>query len=413
MKVRAFALLLVTAGLFAVLHAQKATPSVSAAASAAPLPSISWTCPMHPDVVEDKKGVCPRPMSSTPTGICNMTLVPVRLATIWSCPVHAVIEESKAGKCRICGRDLVQKTVALTWTCAGDPEIDQIEPGKCADGKPMVAHYVARPHGDHNPRHGGQFFMAPDNWHHIEGAYPAAGRFRAYLYDDYTKPLPLVEARKVRGRIVLKETFDPATRTSHELSAVPLVLAKNGAYLEARLAPLALAALPVTMAAKMTFGTDDKESRFDFTFPAYSKDMVAPNPPAAPPASSSAAASPKPAAAAAQQPDAALRRTLLNDLKARDEEVGSMVKSGGFGGIWLPALQSKDIALELQRQQGAATGSQAPAVPAVEEQVKRIVVAAYELDRDGDLGDAQKITEAYGRLSAAISALRSLFNAQP
>jgi heavy metal-binding protein len=401
MRVRAFALLLVTAGLFAVLQAQQATPSVSA--SAGPLSPISWTCPMHPDVVEDKKGVCPRP-EATATGICNMTLVPVRLMTIWSCPVHAVIEESKAGKCRICGRDLVQKTVALTWTCAGHPEIDQIEPGRCADGKPMLAHYTARPHGDHNPRHGGLFFMAPDNWHHIEGAYPGAGHFRAYLYDDYTKPLPLAEARKVRGRIVLKEIFDPATRTSRELSAVPLVLAKNGAYLEARLDPLALAALPVTMAAKMTFGPDDRESRFDFTFPAYSKDVIAP---AAPPANSSAAASPKPAA---QQPDPAIRTTLLNDLKARDEEVGSLVKSGGFGAIWLPALQAKDIALELQRQQGAATGSQAPAV---EEQVKRLVVAAYELDRDGDLGDAQKITEAYGRFSAAISALSSLLSAQP
>src|SRR5260221_45974 len=254
MKARVLALLFVLAASPSVRTQQtvKAGPTP-------PLPPVSWTCPMHPDVVESGKGTCPQ---------CRMALVPVRLVTVWTCPVHAVIQQAGPGRCRICTRDLVQMTRSLTFTCAGHPDINQIDPGRCADGTAMMAKYTPRPHGDHNPKHGGLFFMAPDNWHHIEGAYPSAGRFRVYVYDDYSRPLTLAEARKVRGRIVTKEVFDSAARASRELASAPLVVARNGAFLEARIDPLAL---PAQMAAKISFGSDDKESRFDFSFPAYSK----------------------------------------------------------------------------------------------------------------------------------------------
>ncbi len=238
---------------------------VFATAPAAQLPDISWTCPMHPDVLEAKEGGC---------SICGMDLVPVRLVLLYTCPVHAVIEQPKPGKCRICSRDLVQKTAALTFTCAGNRDVSQIEPGKCADGSAMVPRYTPRAHGDHNPKHGGIFFMAPDNWHHLEGTYPAAGRFRVYVYDDFSKPLSTAQVRKVRGRVVTKEAFDPKTGTTRELASTPLVLARNGAFLEARIESLAL---PAKLTAKISFTSDDKESRFDFAFPAY-LDLTSPPP---------------------------------------------------------------------------------------------------------------------------------------
>jgi hypothetical protein len=361
-----------------------------AAAASAQLPAITWTCPMHPDVLEDKKGAC---------GICGMDLEPVRIVAMYTCPVHAVIEEGEPGKCRICSRALVQKTAALTFTCRNNRDVSQLEPGKCTDGSPMIPRYTARAHGDHNPKHGGLFFMAPDNWHHLEGTYPVAGRFRIYVYDDFSKPLSPAEARKVRGRVVTKEAFDSKTGTTRELASSPLVLAPNGAFFEARIEPLAL---PAKMTAKIAFRAGDKESRFDFTFPSYSRDLprtVAPStsnvvPPAAPPASAPVTSPPGPS-----ERDSA---PLLADLKTRRDEVESLVKSGALAGIYVPALQAKDLALEIQfRQQGASQD-------AIEASVKQIVLAAYQLDNYGDLGDGEKVQDAYNIFTAAISQLDSL-----
>ena len=385
MNARAFALLFVLAW---SLPGQGQTPAAVPIPSAASWPPISWTCLMHPDIVESKKGACP---------VCRMDLVPVRLAVVWTCPVHGVIERDTPGKCPICARDLIQATRALTFTCAGHPDVNQIDPGRCADGTPTVAKYTPRPHGDHNPKHGGLFFMAPDSWHHIEGTYPAAGRFRVYIYDDYTKPLSMAAARKVRGRIVTKEVFDSSTHTSRELAAAPLVLARNGAFFEARIDPLAL---PAQMTAKISFGSDEKESRFDFSFPAYSKDVTTP----APTASSSAPPSSVPKIAGG--PIAAL----LTELRARDREVASLVASGAFGGLYVPALQAKDLALQIQARQDAAPGPQREAIDA---HVKQLVMAAYQLDNYGDLGDAQKIDDAYRSFSTAVASISLLLEARP
>lgn len=361
------------------------TAVLLATAVAAELPDISWTCPMHPDVLEAKKGACP---------ICGMDLEPVRLVLMYTCPVHAVIEQSKPGKCRICARDLVQKTAALTFTCAARRDISQLEPGKCPDGSPTIPRYTARAHGDHNPKHGGIFFMAPDNWHHLEGTYPSAGRFRVYVYDDFSKPLDRARARKVRGRVVTKEVFDPNTGKSRELASAPLVLAPNGAFFEARIERLAL---PAKMTAKIAFGAGDKDSRFDFAFAEYSRDIA----PAPATTSNGVAPAVAPTAAnAASAPSAP--GALLSDLKARGAEVESLLQTGTLGALYVPALQAKDLALAIQ---GAQSESHREALdPAV----KQIVIAAYQLDNYGDLGDAEKAHEAYRSLSAAIAQLDSL-----
>jgi hypothetical protein len=359
--------------------------------ASAQLPEISWTCPMHPDVLEARKGAC---------GICGMNLEPIRLVSVYTCPIHAVIEQATPGKCRVCSRDLVQKTAALTFTCGGQRSISQLQPGKCPDGSAMIPRYTPRAHGDHNPKHGGLFFMAPDNWHHIEGTYPAPGRFRVYVYDDFSRPLATARARKIRGRVVTKETFDPTTGTTRELASTPLVLARNGAFLEARIEPRSL---PAKMTAKISFAPDVKESRFDFAFNAYSKDL-----PASAPETSTGATAAKPGepAAIATPLAAAVAPTdALATLKERRAEVETLLQQGTLGAIYAPALQAKDLALEIQTQILQTPGADHDGV---ETSVKQIVLAAYQLDNYGDLGDGEKVREAYQRFSSAIAALDAL-----
>ena len=219
-----------------------------AAAVAVPskaLPPLSWTCPMHPEVVDDEKGSCP---------ICKMPLTPVRLDLVWSCPLHLDVTQQQPGRCKTCGRPLVKIIKALSFTCPSHPNVKDVNPGRCPiDKRTLVATYALRPHGDHNPKHGGNFIMAPNNWH-VEATHPAPSQFRLYVYDEYSRPFV---PKGFTSRIVLGDTSFPFTP------------AAGGAFLEARLPQ---AALPATIGVKARFERGQPEYRFDFQFYDYSKD---------------------------------------------------------------------------------------------------------------------------------------------
>jgi len=223
---------------------------------AADIPPVSYSCPMHAEVVDDKPGKCP---------ICGMTLYAVRLAFVWTCRNDTDYTAQQAGKCPKDGTDLVRVTKALTFTCPVHKKVNELNPGKCPTCKrTLVSRYSIRPHGDHNPKHGGYFFMASNNWH-IEVAHPSDGLFRLYVYDEYSKPfIP----PGLAGRVV--EVTDKAGK-KQEVN-FPFVEAKNKQWLDARVPGLAI---PATMAVKVRFEPNDKEYRFDFFFVDYSKDPSA------------------------------------------------------------------------------------------------------------------------------------------
>src|SRR5262249_1930573 len=279
------------------LSAQQARP----AAPSSDLPT-SYICLHHPEIFEVQPGTCP---------ICKMKLVPIKLDSIWSCPIHSGIARHEPGKCPIDRRDLVQVTVSVSWTCPGRTDIEQLDPGKCPDGSAMVVKYSPRPHGNHNPQHGGLFFMAPDNWHHVEGTYPQNGRFVLYVYDDYAKPLPAAKMGQVKARVVTKETFDSQTKTTNEVSAFPLTLSKSGTHFEARIDPVAP---PANMTAKVTVQPGGPEYRFDYAFTELSKEPPAPvNTTAAP--STGAATAPRGESASGEGAKASAAR--LEEAKAK------------------------------------------------------------------------------------------------
>jgi hypothetical protein len=360
------------------------------------LPPLSYTCAHHPDVLEDRPGACP---------LCKLALVPVRLDSSWMCPVHTTVIETERGTCRLCQRQLVPVTVSLTWSCRSD-NAEHLEPGVCSDGSPRIGQRALRPHGNHNPRHGGQFFMAPDNWHHIEGAYPTARSFRLYVYDDYGRPLPADKLKDVQARVVTRETFDPATRKTTELSAFPLRLARNRGYLEAR---VDAATLPAEMTAKVRFGSDADEHRFDFTFDALTREPAAPT--SVPQAAKAAPVAPTAPAPATGQPGTTADMPLtmagiVSDLQRKDAEVRDLIARGDFAAVWVPAFAAKDLAISLEPH---LAHLQAAKRDVGEPALARVVRGAWLLDGAGDVGNRQQIEAAYSTFSAGIADVIAAF----
>lgn len=93
-----------------------------------------YTCPMHPEVMQDKPGACPK---------CGMALEPVipappaAVKTKYTCPMHPEVVQDKPGTCPKCGMTLepiipVSPGAGKTeYTCPMHPEVVQDTPGNC------------------------------------------------------------------------------------------------------------------------------------------------------------------------------------------------------------------------------------------------------------------------------------------
>ena len=131
-----------------------------------------YTCPMHPEIARDAPGRCP---------ICGMDLVPRGEAGDdaqetghqderqgeqgggdrgYTCPMHPEVVQDGPGSCPICGMDLVPRETDIgeavadktakgeagVYTCPMHPEIVRAEPGRC----PLCGmDLVPREAGDH------------------------------------------------------------------------------------------------------------------------------------------------------------------------------------------------------------------------------------------------------------------------
>jgi transcription initiation factor IIE alpha subunit len=95
-----------------------------------------YTCPMHPDVLADKPGKCPK---------CGMDLnlsskeeLKSKVTKTYTCPVHADIVGDSAGTCPKCGKLLalsakekMKADAVKIYTCPMHADVSSKEGGKC------------------------------------------------------------------------------------------------------------------------------------------------------------------------------------------------------------------------------------------------------------------------------------------
>jgi hypothetical protein len=97
---------------------------------------------------------------------------------------------------------------------------------------------------------------------------------------------------------------------------------------------------------------------------------------------------------------------MVEQLRARQKQVGDLVARGDFGAVWVPAFQAKDVAIALEPHLAhldpAKREIAEPAITAV-------VRAAWLLDAAGDVGNRQQIESAYAAFSTAVGDLAGAF----
>ena len=92
------------------------------------------------------------------------------------------------------------------------PEMVDMPEMLASDGKEAETHsmeendveqlYEDGAHADHDSKHGGTFFMALDNRHHLEGVLERPGLFHVYIYDAYTQPVSAEELGKAQATVI-------------------------------------------------------------------------------------------------------------------------------------------------------------------------------------------------------------------
>ncbi len=259
-------------------------------------------------------------------------------------------------------------------------------------------------HMDHTPRHGGQVFMAPDSFHHIEGTYPKPGIFRVYATDNYREP---VDVSGWVGRAVLEEEYDEATDEFIAVREVGLVSSPDGAFLEAAVGELLI---PTEVSARVIFVDGFPAERFDFIFMDYSIKESAT-------VGAAVATSPRvelvtsvPLAERIRPRIPERPNDIVAEIIKRDQEVQELINRGAFTEIFIPALQSKELALALNdRVDSLPLRARSEVLIAV----RHLVRSAWLLDWYGDLGNKQQVSSAYDIFGSAVNTIAQVYDLTP
>jgi FtsP/CotA-like multicopper oxidase with cupredoxin domain len=109
---------------------------------------VVYACPMHPDVVQDDPGRCPR---------CGMTLLAKAVATDYACPMHPDVVQDEPGRCPRCGMKLLAvPATTTTYACPMHPDVVSAEQGRCPQCGMKLVPAALGAGGEHAHSHEGE-----------------------------------------------------------------------------------------------------------------------------------------------------------------------------------------------------------------------------------------------------------------
>ena len=268
--------------------------------------------------------------------------------------------------------------VPATGTPTGGP------PGAGAD----PADPNAAAHMDHNPLHGGQFFMAANSYHHLEGALPRPGEFRLYVYDDFKQP---VDPRNFAGQVVFEAWNEEAE--SYDETRYPLAPTLGGDCLISEIPE----ELPGEFFAHVWLAGE--QQRYDFYF-----EETTVEPPGGASRGTAIRAGPhshkRPPMTIPQDPKA-LTALMAN----KRDRVRAQIENAEWLTLYVPAFDARDLAEALLDR---LTGLSARQRGQARKAIGRVMQSAAELDRSGDLADRARAQRAFERFNGGVRELVNL-----
>ena len=117
-------------------------------------------------------------------------------------------------------------------------------------------------HSDHETKHGGIFFMALDEVHHLEGTLSSPRMFRVYLYDAMTMSLNDEQMQEASGTLHWGEFPDPP--------GIPLNVGHEEGVLMAELDREVEFPVTLTLMLNLPGAAEGESELFNFVFDEYS-----------------------------------------------------------------------------------------------------------------------------------------------
>ena len=246
----------------------------------------------------------------------------------------------------------------------------------------------AAAHMDHNPLHGGQFFMAANNYHHLEGALPRPGEFRLYVYDDFRQP---VDPRNFAGQVVF-EAWNEKTENYDE-TRYPLAPTLGSDHLISEIP----GELPSEFFAHVWLAGE--QQRYDFYFEETTVEPVGG-------ASRSTAIRAGPHSHERPPMTIPEDQVAITALMAnKRDRVRAQIENGEWLTLYVPAFDARDLAEALLDR---LTGLSARQRGQARQSIGRVMQSAAELDRSGDLADRARAQRAFERFDGGVRELVDL-----